>query len=399
MIQPSEPLGFRDERPSGPCLQTFFRNHEVIIQSLFGAGAGAGTARSGPLRILDIGGGVLEPLLIAALCELLQDAGRLDGYDITCLDLSAEVRDIHECLRSGRAYQNGGHEVVGADGRLSLPGLARVFSATHAEVNSWLVDPVALSGQLQRWVDLGVARYLGIPPDVGHSTERMQRFIAQGLEVPRRLLAGIRTVHGDIGAAEPPLPGPEWADVVVSNYAIQYPLWEGTGEQALRNVERCLAPDAVVQIGNAYSAQGELLTLIDRMGGRLAGLHVELVLRESFIVAQYADDDPDGPPRLVSRADLFAAAGRDRLPGVARDALKRFTHRHDGRVVPFGSPGELGELMSVHSGLQGGGQVVYHAWWNPDDRAGIGYLLPRDVLLAFGRNPLRPRGLFGSPPG
>ncbi|MGE5831130.1 MAG: hypothetical protein ACM30G_22610, partial [Micromonosporaceae bacterium] len=262
MAESAEPL--RDERPSGPCLQTFFRNHEVISQTL----RSACLARPRRLRILTVGGGVLEPLLVAALCELFHDAGQLDDYEITCLDLSADVAEIHDHLRAGRAYQDRGHQVVSADGRLSLPGLARVFSATHAEVNSWLIDPVALSGQLQEWIDLGVARYLGIPPDICHSTERMVRFVAEGFDVPRRLVDGLRTVCGDVGSPDPPPVAAGWADVVVSNYALQYPIWAGNGELALRNLESWLAPDANGQIGHPYTAQGHLLALVDPVGPR-----------------------------------------------------------------------------------------------------------------------------------
>ncbi|MGE5828063.1 MAG: hypothetical protein ACM30G_06810, partial [Micromonosporaceae bacterium] len=155
--------------------------------------------------------------------------------------------------------------------------------------------------------------------------------------------------------------------------------------------------DAIGQIGNAYSAQGQLLALVDRVGQRLAGWPVEFALRESFIVAQYADDAPDEPPRLVSRADVFFASELDRLPGLPGQAIERFTRHHGGRAVRFGSLGELSELVKLHSGLPDDSLVVHQARWNPDEGAGVAHLVPRDVMLSFGRNPMRPRGLYGRP--
>lgn len=379
----------RDAKPEGVCTQTFFRNHDVISQMLK-----MGASKTANLHILDIGGGVLEPLLVSALCEILKSGRKLDSYQVQCIDISAEVKQIQKYMRKKKAYILEDHKVLNEAGNVMLPGLAHIFSATHDKVNTWLNDSTALSGQIQGWIDLGVAPYLGIPPDVCHSSERMQSFLEAGLSIQNLLFKHIHMIHGDAASVDSHFLTDGCADLILSNYALQYPIWEGKGKEVIANLERWMAPSALLQISNAYPAQQLLLALIDNSAKLLKKHCLEVSLREVFIVPQYFTDDLHSPPRLVPRADVFFAPAPDCLPATNTDIIRAFTQSWAGSVVPVDSLAEIVHLMATHTGLEERSSMIFHAQWNPETEEGYACLLERETLLSFGRNPMRAIGLF-----
>ena len=127
---------YRDAQPEMVCKQTFFRNQDAIQPFLK-----AVCSPQNQLKILNIGGGVLEPLLIAAICRLLMKSGQLHSYHQICIDSATEVHEIEQALRHKTEYRWDEHLVVDNSGTLFLPGMAQIFSATHSKVNTWLIDP------------------------------------------------------------------------------------------------------------------------------------------------------------------------------------------------------------------------------------------------------------------
>ena len=374
----------RDARPDGLCTQTFFRNHDVVARCLSYA-----SQRQPALRVWDIGGGVLELLLIAALCDLLSATRRLSGFSIVNLDSSAEVAAILEGAESHQKWSQGDRVIVDEQGKLKLLDMATIFSATHAEVNAWLTDPVAVSAQIQQWLDLGLGPYFGIPANVCHTQESMRAFLADGLSPQGSLYTHLRHIVGDIGDAERLLEDESPYDVVLSNYALQYPIWEGRGQQVLEQIERHLAPQGILQVANAYSAEQALISLLASSSEFSRARCVEVSLREIFVVPRYSSDAHSLPPRLVPRVDIFCTPLDEPISGIQPDAAQALVEHFGGRVVSLGSLMDLSDLMEEYTGLEEGGSMVLHGWWNPREQSGYTCLIHRDVIQSFGRNRLR----------
>jgi hypothetical protein len=341
------------------------------------------------LKIWDIGSGVLEPLLIGALCELYKDLGMLENYEIICLDRSTDVHNILTALKNKTAYEIKDKTLVNSQGKLILPGLAYVFSATTAAINSLLTSPIILSAHLQRWIDLGIGPYCGIPTDVCLSEDKLKSFILTGLTINPSILSKIRPLLGDVSRVSSFQMTQKWANVVISNYAIQYPLWDGREQEVIETIENHTTADAVKQVSNAYSGQQLLIESIDKYGRYLADSNIEIALQEIFVVEQYHDDSPASSPRLVPRVDMFFYPDNTFLTDNKRSIVQNFTNNKGGETFQFDSLKALSQIMETHTGLSGEGLMVYYAHWDGKQRKGQGYLLKNNILLPYGRMPFR----------
>src|SRR5262249_36231922 len=161
--------------------------------------------------------------------------GDLGDFEIVCLDSSAEANRILAALRDHHPYQSEGHQIVTDQGALMLTGMAQVFGATHSTVNTWLTDPVALAAQLQQWINLGIGLDFSIPPDVGHTLERLTAFLENGIIPKDHLLASLDPHPVDIGTPLTSFTSPTKATIFLSNFSLQYPLWAGQGDTVMSN--------------------------------------------------------------------------------------------------------------------------------------------------------------------
>jgi hypothetical protein len=370
------------------CTQTLLRNHEPIYKCLYWA-----RQINPKLKIWIIGSGVLEPLLTGALCQLFMDVGLISNYEIFCLDKCYEVYKTLGGIKTKEPIdlpdERGAiHRVVKKDGSLNLSALAHIFIATTAKVNPWLTNEVALSATFQQWIDFGTAPYLDIWPDICHSKQKLNNYLVSGGLLPsEKILDRIMVLHGDIIDKNTFDIEPNWANVVISNFATQYPIWEGQGKKIVDNIANHLSSSVMMQISNAYEAQYLLLNLIVNHINRK--LSFEMALREAYI-AKYVNDSSD-KSRLIPRVDTFFW-NEPKPEGIILkktiENVNNYTRHHGGQQVNFKNPEKLSYLMKEHEGLEGG-EIVYYAIWDAKNRIGTAFLLERDKLLNMGRIPFR----------
>ena len=101
---------YGDAIPGGgwSCRQTYLRNHLSIDVALRSLSLMRGDSQK-PLRILDIGGGIIEPLLLAALVR-----ARFPGVPSTIhlVDPSEDVITLLQAIRDGSRWERDWHGQV-----------------------------------------------------------------------------------------------------------------------------------------------------------------------------------------------------------------------------------------------------------------------------------------------
>ena len=98
---------YGDSVPTGwSCRQTYIRNHLIMDAALrvIRRAAGAGASGRKELRILELGGGVIEPLLLAALVARHWPEGI--ACHIDAVDASPEVYGLLHAMHGERVWSD-----------------------------------------------------------------------------------------------------------------------------------------------------------------------------------------------------------------------------------------------------------------------------------------------------
>lgn len=296
---------YGDAIPTGwTCRQTYLRNH-LAMDAALKALALLRPDKHAPLRVLNLGGGVIEPLLLAALVRAV-----FPGVECTIhvVDPSDDVISLLAAIRSGTRWEGEwqGDKLVGYDpeaGSLSFEALAKVFSSPENPVNPHLSDSAALALPVGELARMGLLEVLGLPKDPSHAVDVLVKF---GLPVLPSAIAMLRPERASILDFDP---GKEPAyDLIVANFSIQYPIVEGHADAVAERLIQWLAPHGVIQHGATYGAQARLFRVLLPLDERLS---VTYGIRELDEVT-YVDDNAKETLRLRIRTDaIFTRAGDD----------------------------------------------------------------------------------------
>lgn len=353
---------YGDAIPAGwTCRQTYLRNH-LAMDAALKALALIRPNDGAPLRVLNIGGGVIEPLLLAALVRACFP--RVE-CSIRVVDSSEDVISLLAAVRNGtrwtREWQ--GEQLVGYDpaaGSLSLATLAKVFSSPESPVNPHLSDPASLVSPVGELARMGLLETLALPEDEGRAVDHL---VKAGFPVAPASVEMLRPDQASILDFDP---GKESTyDLIVANFSIQYPIVEGHADTVAARLHRWLAPHGVIQHGATYGAQARLFQALLPLDERFS---VTYGVRELDEVT-YVDDKANETLRLRIRTDaIWTRAGESagdeiaqcifpRFPGqpdVARGALRD----HAARIHPTD-----GLEHPRMAGALAGAQQQCACWW------------------------------------
>lgn len=309
---------YGDAIPAGwTCRQTYLRNH-LAMDAALKALALVRPNDSAPLRVLNIGGGVIEPLLLAALVRACFP--RVE-CTIRIVDSSEDVVSLLAALRNGIRWAREWHgdELLGYDpaaGSLSLATLAKVFSSPENAVNPHLSDPAALAMPVGELARMGLLGALGLPEDKGRAVDVL---VATGLPVVPTSIEMLRPERASIFDFDPGK-GASY-DLIVANFSIQYPIVEGHAGAVAARLARWLAPHGVVQHGATYGAQARLFRALLPLDERFS---VTYGVRELDEVT-YVDDNAKKTLRLRIRTDaIWTLAGEDAAEEIAQRIFPTF---------------------------------------------------------------------------
>lgn len=334
---------YGDAIPAGwTCRQTYLRNH-LAMDAALKALALIRPNDSAPLRVLNLGGGVIEPLLLAALVRT-----RFPHAECTIrvVDSSEDVSSLLAALCNGtrwaREWQD--EQLVGYDpstGSLSLATLAKVFSSPENPVNPHLSDPASLVlpvGELGRMDLLGA---LALPEDEGRAIDLL---VATGLPVVPAVIEMLRPERASILDFDPG-DDPSY-DLIVANFSIQYPIVEGHADAVAARLLQWLAQYGVIQHGATYGAQARLLRALLPLDERFS---VTYGVRELDEVT-YIDDKAKETLRLRIRTDaIWTRAGEHAAHEIAQCIFPVFPGRPD---VAMGALRDHMELIHPNDGLE-----------------------------------------------
>lgn len=271
------------------CQQTYIRNHvgmEAALRCLM-------QRRCSGLRILDIGGGVLEPLLLAGLLRDIVPAAL--PVAIHAIDPSDDTAALFSAMKGGTRCE-GGHGLLfdPSPGQLNLRALAKTFGSPENPLNRHLTDDELLLPPLLELEAMGLLTALGLPPTADAAREMLQRL---GWPVPPQAMELITFEQRGILALEAPV---GHYDLICAHFSIQYPITEGHANEVAERLERWLAPGGVILHGATYGAQVKLLQALANRGQWEAVFGV----RELDTV-QYHDDPSAAAKRLRIRTDVI----------------------------------------------------------------------------------------------
>jgi hypothetical protein len=254
------------------------------------------------LRILEIGGGVIEPLLLAALVRRIAQPGV--ACTIRAIDPSPDCHTLLSAITAGHSYVGPSGLAYDANrGRLLLPALARTFSAPECPINPHLSDPELLTQPLKEMQDLGLLGLLGLPESLAEAAHVLRE---EGLPVPAESVALIRPEQrGVLDLSPEPAP----YDLVIANFSIQYPIMEGHAVAVAERLLSQLAPQGILLHGATYGAQVRLFHALAERGP----WEFVFGVRELDAVS-YHDDAAGAQLRLRIRTDaLLRRPGRGAL--------------------------------------------------------------------------------------
>jgi hypothetical protein len=352
---------YGDAIPAGwTCRQTYLRNHltmDAALKALALVRPDAGA----PLRVLNIGGGVIEPLLLGALVRACFP--RVE-CTIRVVDSSDDVVSLLGALRNGTRWEREwqGDKLVGYDpsvGSLSLATLAKVFSSPENPVNLHLSDPTSMAVPVAELACMGLLGVLGLPQDEGRAVDVLAMTGLPVLPASIELLRPERASILDFDSGDEPS-----YDLIVANFSIQYPIVEGHADAVAARLVRSLAPHGVVQHGATYGAQARLLRALVPLDERFS---VTYGVRELDEVT-YIDDKAKETLRLRIRTDaIWTRAGEDAAEEIAQCIFPVFPGEPD---VAFGAlrdhvagihPNDGLEHPRMAGALAGAGQCA--CWW------------------------------------
>jgi hypothetical protein len=327
--------------PGWRCGQTYLRNHFILHAAVNAALRLA--PRHGRLRVLEIGSGVLEPNLLAAILAKVPD---LD-WELVVLDADAKVVEmLDDAIRTARP--------------LALQRVAEAFSAADSRLCKQLTDARSVRDGVLELASLGLLGALGLDANP-------ERALAQLLDegMPTRSLtpARISVQHGEFPAVLPT----GGFDLVIANFSIQYEIYEGRGEQVCAALTHCLHDDGLLAHAASYWAQIEFLRHIAG-GDRWPFVFGLREIDEARYLA-----DQRSTQRLRIRTDALACkpAQREALTNIARAIFPDI----DATPRP-----DMLSCASPNDGLDGG-LIVSRAWptlhAHPCER-----LAAEDALLA-----------------
>jgi hypothetical protein len=266
----------------------------------------------GELRILEIGGGVIEPLLLCAI------ARRHYGEGIACrvhaVDLDGEVTEILSAMRARRRYVHttGDFSAMLYDpetASLSLAGLARAFASPENPTNPHLAESALVARAVAELAPLGLLEPLGLPstPDAA-----ARIIVERGLPARPELCSLITPEHAAM---------PDWRpsgvyDLIVANFSIQYPIMDGKAEAVAARLDESLAPDGLIAHAATYGAQVYLLRALLARGG----WDVAFGVRELAKVL-YTDDPEGDRVRLRIRTDALMRRDSAGAPPLAESVV------------------------------------------------------------------------------
>jgi len=303
--------------PGWTCRQTYLRNHFAIDAALRALALLRPDA-SAPLRVLNIGGGVIEPLLLAALVR-----ARFPRAECTIrvVDSSEDVISLLAALRNETRWEGEwqGDKLVGyepAVRSLSLATLAKVFSSPENPVNPHLSDPVDLAVPVGELARMGLLGALALPEDRDRAVDIL---VTTGLPVVPASIDMLRPERASILDFDP---GDEPSyDLVVANFSIQYPIVEGHADAVAARLVRWLAPHGVIQHGATYGAQARLFRGLLPLDERFS---VTYGVRELDEVT-YIDDKANESLRLRIRTDaILTRAGEDAADEIGKSIFPVF---------------------------------------------------------------------------
>lgn len=303
---------YGDAIPVGwTCRQTYLRNH-LAIDAALKALALLRPDHHTPLRILNLGGGVIEPLLLAALVRAC-----FPGVECTIrvVDPSEDVISLLMAIRNGTRWEGEwqGDKLVGYDpdaGSLSFATLAKIFSSPENPVNPHLSDPASLALPVKELARMGLLGALGLPQEEKLAIDVL---VQTGLPVVPTAIAMLRPERASILDFDP---GNDPAyDLIVANFSIQYPIVEGHADSVASRLLQWLAPHGVIQHGATYGAQARLFHALLPLDERFS---VTYGVRELDEVT-YIDDNAKETLRLRIRTDaILTRAGEDAAERIAQ---------------------------------------------------------------------------------
>lgn len=363
------PIGsYGDAIPAGwTCRQTYLRNH-LPIDAALNALALVRPNSNAPLRILNLGGGVVEPLLLGALVR--KCFPRVE-CTIRVVDSSEDVISLLTSIQNKKRWEGEWHgdKLVGYDpsvGSLSFATLAKVFSSPENPVNPHLSDPALLATPMRELPRMGLLRALGLPEDEGRAADFL---LTSGLPVMSSSIEMLRPERAFILDFDPGN-DPHY-DLIIANFSIQYPIVEGNADAVASRLHQWLAPHGVIQHGATYGAQARLLQSLLPLDERFS---VTYGVRELDEVT-YIDDKANETLRLRIRTDaILTRAGADVADGIAQSIFPAFPGESN---VKWGSLRDHVAQVRPHDGLEyprmvaalaGGRQCA--CWW-----------VDRDLLL------------------
>ncbi len=289
---------YGDAIPAGwTCRQTYLRNY-LAMDAALKALALTRPNHNAPLRILNLGGGVIEPLLLAALVRAC--CPRVE-CTIRVVDPSDDVISLLAAIRGGTRWEFEwqGDKLVGHDpeaGSLSFATLAKVFSSPENAVNLHLTDRASLATPVSELAQMGLLGALALPDDEGRAVEYL---MTNGLPVVPSSIEMVRPEHASILDFDP---GKEPSyDLIMANFSIQYPIVEGHADVVAARLHQWLAPHGVIQHGATYGAQARLFRALLSLDERFS---VTYGVRELDEVT-YIDDKAKETLRLRIRTDAI----------------------------------------------------------------------------------------------
>lgn len=284
---------FGDAIPSAwSCEQTYFRNH----QALAAVTETLADVSVRPIRILQVGAGAIELMLLQAILDRLGYTGcvRVDS-----VDPSPRVAAIVDALQNGRSLSGPeGLTIYDAPSRrLSLAGLSRAFPSPEGTLNVHLSDPSKLRPAVAELSRLRLLPYWELTADAESAASEM---LSSGLLVPTGALAAV--THHTTSFLD--FAGPERAyHLIVGMFSLQYPIMDGHAAEVARLVERSLASGGHFLHAATYGAQARLLRACAAQGPALSGI---CGVREIDVV-RYEGDSANEPARLRIRCDAVLA--------------------------------------------------------------------------------------------
>lgn len=324
---------YKDSIPQGWCCrQTYLRNHHTLNAAIEARLAISPELAS--IRVLQVGPGVIEPIL---LTTLLQRRGL--NWELVVVDASEDV--IESLSRTIRHPQP-----------LQLLDVASKFPGAEAELCDNLVDPQRLELTTASLAELNLLASLGLADDAKQAASEL---IEHGLPSDILSKGQIELHSGKFSEVDV---GGEF-DLIVSNFSIQYEVYEGRTQEVCRALDRCLRPRGLLAHAANYAAQAQLL---DRLH-RVYDWPFVYGLRE--IQAVHYHDDSKGVARLRMRTDSLCARPDSRPelamvsehllpPAIPRDSPEPF-------AVTLPDDGLVREMVTTHAWPHEEGQACGRA--------------------------------------